>query len=127
MPRNPALPDTVTITLPVPDTPQLPNRVFLPGPIDAPDFEVPVWPEEPPVVDPPQTNTSPDPLDTRDVKDPQDPQGFAPAVPDTTSPTVPTTPAPEDPLAELTVQEEVTPAPSTGEQSPPGDTDITQP
>lgn len=127
VPRNPALPDTVTITLPVPDTPQLPNRVFLPGPIDAPDFEVPVWPEEPPVVDPPQTNTSPDPLDTRDVKDPQDPQGFAPAVPDTTSPTIPTTPAPEDPLAELTVQEEATPAPSTGEQSPPGDTDITQP
>ena len=128
VPRNPVLPDTVTITPPVPGTPPPPNLVFLPGPIKVPDHEVPVWPEEPPTVDPPPTPTPQDPLDIQDVQDPRNQQGITPVIP----PSIPTTPTtsattPVDSPAEPAGTEGTTVTPSTGEQPPPVETATTQP
>ncbi|EEW50085.1 hypothetical protein HMPREF0290_1319 [Corynebacterium efficiens YS-314] len=146
VPRNPVLPDPVIITPPVPDAPELPNRVFLPGPIRTPDFEVPVWPEDPPTADPPPTPTSQEPIDTQDVQNPQDRKGIdlpapgaspettpssVPATADQTAdpaadPTATTTSVPEAPPAEQPAREAVSLTTLTGEQ-PPVATDSMQP
>lgn len=135
VPANPVLPDTITIIPPVPDMSPPPGGVFLPNPIGRPNLEVPIWPEDPPIVTPPApTPPLEDPEDVPDsseVEDPSDPQGIAPDVSETASPSDPVmstaTPPAEESPTEPSQQEGTVSNPSTGQQSPPEETDLPLP